>query len=452
MRLFDTARGDVVPFEPSIPGQVSMYVCGPTVYGPAHLGHGRFSLVFDILRRYLEWTGLEVRYVSNVTDVDDNIIAQAERDETTESEVADKWEARWWASMERIGVKAPTLSPHATEFIPQMIEVIDRLVEADAAYVTSDGVYFAPETVEDYGLLARQSIESLQAGARIAVDSEKKSPIDFALWKFVDAESGLSWDAPWGRGRPGWHTECVAMALELLGDGFDLHGGGQDLAFPHHENERAQALACGHVFARHWLHNGFVEVDGEKMSKSLGNFTDLDDLAARVDPRSYRLLVLRSHYRTPVEITEATTGEAATSLARLDGLLRRCGSLDGVTPDPVLLERFVECMERDMDTPGVVEAIFTAARRANTALDADEPDTARPLVAAIVTMADAVGLSLGGADPDEVPSEVQALCLERDEARTTKDWAEADRLRDLLGADGWVVEDTNEGTKVRRSV
>jgi len=450
MRLFDTAKGKVVPLEQRDAGVVSMYVCGPTVYGPPHLGHGRFSLVFDILRRYLEWTGVEVRYVSNVTDVDDNIIAKAAAEERTETEVAVEWEAVWWKAMDAIGVKRPSVDPHATSYIERMVDFVGDLVDSGIAYETSDGVYLEAGRVDGYGLLARQTIESLQAGARVEGSDEKRSPIDFALWK--KAKPGEpSWDSPWGPGRPGWHTECVVMSLDLLGDGFDLHGGGMDLAFPHHENERAQAVALGRPFARHWMHNGFVEVDGEKMSKSLRNFTTLLDLIESVDPRAYRLLVLRSHYRSPVEVTKASTADAGAALQRLDAFARRTAGLAGsVEPDASVLERFREQMEEDLDTPGAVDLLFRTVRQANTSLDMKDTTSAGPSAAAVRQICQAVGLTLDAGSDEAIPADVIEIARRRDEARAARDWAQADALRDELQADGWLVEDTASGTVVRR--
>jgi cysteinyl-tRNA synthetase len=448
LRLFDTARGDVFPLERREPGKVSMYVCGPTVYGPPHLGHGRMALVFDVLRRYLEWGGDEVRYVSNVTDVDDNIINRANRESRDWHEVAEKCETFWWQAMDGLGVKRPTKDPHASAFIERMVELIGQLVEFGMAYETSDGVYFQAERVEDYGLLARQSLDSLRAGARVEASDEKRSPVDFALWKKA-APDELSWPSPWGPGRPGWHTECVVMALDLLGDGFDIHGGGQDLAFPHHENERAQSAADGRSFARYWVHNGFVEVEGEKMSKSLGNFTNLMDLIARADPRSYRLLVLRSHYRSPVEINETSVGDAVSALERLDAFARRTRELTG-EPDAAAIDAFREAMDRDLDTPAVSSLLFDLVRRANSLLDQGDTDSAAPLAAAVREIAGAVGLELR-ADADEVPEGVAELARQRDAARAAKDWATADALRDQLQAGGWVVEDGPTGTVVRRA-
>ena len=448
LHLFDTAQGKVVPFEPREPGKVSMYVCGPTVYGPPHLGHGRFSLVFDVLRRYLTWTGLEVNYVSNITDIDDKIIKRANDEGRDWSDIAQKCEQVWWKAMEAIGVERPTSDPHATAYVDQMVELIADLIARDVAYVSDDGVYFTPTAVADYGLLARQSIESLQAGARVEVADHKHSPIDFALWKFTKPGEP-AWPSPWGEGRPGWHTECVVMSLDLLGDGFDLHGGGQDLAFPHHENERAQALAAGRTFARHWMHNGFVEVGGEKMSKSLGNFTNLLDLVESTDPRAYRLLVLRSHYRTPVEVTHATTDDASAALRRLDAFARRAANagLDSA-PDAASIEAFREAMDNDLDTPGAVALLFGLVSQANTALDAGDSAAAAPLAAAASEICRAVGLVLNSGG-EEVPAEILERAKARDEARASKDWAAADAIRDELTTAGWLVEDTADGTQVR---
>ena len=449
LHLFDTASGKVIPFEPRQPGRVSMYVCGPTVYGPPHLGHGRFSLVFDVLRRYLLWSGLEVDYVSNITDIDDKIINRANTEGRDWSDIAEKCESVWWRAMDAIGVMRPTSDPHATDYVEQMVELIADLIARDVAYVSDDGVYFSPSVVTDYGLLARQSIESMQAGARVEVADHKHSPIDFALWKFVKPGEP-SWPSPWGDGRPGWHTECVVMSLDLLGDGFDLHGGGQDLAFPHHENERAQAVAAGRTFARHWMHNGFVEVGGEKMAKSLGNFTNLLDLVESTDPRAYRLLVLRSHYRSPVEVTRASTDDAAAALRRLDTFARRvaAAALPAQSADPGAVAEFVRVMDDDLDTPAAVAQLFGLVTEVNTALDAGDTATAAALAAAVAEICAAVGLVLD-AGGSAIPAEVLERAAARDTARAARDFAASDAIRDALIAEGWVVEDTATGTQVR---
>ncbi len=441
LRLFDTAAGEVRPVELREPGKVSMYVCGPTVYGPPHLGHGRFALVFDVLRRYLEWSGFEVRYVSNITDIDDQIIKRANEEGRDPAEIAEKCEAVWWRAMDAIGVKRPDADPHATAYVEQMVALVAQLVDLGIAYETSDGVYFQSERIEDYGVLARQSLASLRAGARVEASEEKRSPVDFVLWK-KSKPGEPRWESPWGPGRPGWHTECVVMSLDLLGDGFDIHGGGQDLAFPHHENERAQAVAVGRTFARHWVHNGFVEVSGEKMSKSLGNYVNLLDLIDEADPRSYRLLVLRSHYRAPIEVSKETVADALRGLERLDSFARRFVSARGAEADTAELDRFREVMDDDMRTPAAMALLADLVRRANTNDDVAAAATA-------FAVCDALGLDLRS-DTGDVEEAAATLARERDEARAAKDWARADSLRTRLQEMGYEVEDTADGTVLRR--
>jgi cysteinyl-tRNA synthetase len=453
LHLFDTAQGAVVPFEAREPGRVSMYVCGPTVYGPPHLGHGRFSLVFDVLRRYLRWSGNDVTYVSNITDIDDKIIARAAELGISTEQVAEENEAVWYQAMDAIGVLRPTHDPHATAYVAQMVALIERLVASGRAYLTADGVYFRAASVADYGLLARQSVESLRSGARVEGPSDKESPIDFALWKLAKPGEP-SWPSPFGDGRPGWHTECVVMALDLLGEGFDIHGGGLDLAFPHHENERAQAVAEGRDFTHFWVHNGFVEVDGTKMSKSLGNFTNLVELIDLHDPRAFRLLVLRAHYRSPIDVSPATITDAESALARLDAFTRRVAETDvaPALPDTEVMARFVAAMDDDLDTPAATAVLFDTVRRANAALDDGADRDAPALVAAANEIAAAFGLVLGAPEAeDDVPDEVVRQASERDAARAAKDWQRADELRDALTRDGWLVEDTAAGTRVRRA-
>jgi cysteinyl-tRNA synthetase len=451
IRLYDTAAGKVLPLEPRHTGKVSMYVCGPTVYGPPHLGHGRFSLVFDVLRRYLAWCGNDVLYVSNITDIDDNIIRRAESDGVPWQEVTARYEAVWYEAMDAIGVMRPDHDPHATAYVEQMVELIGRLVDRGAAYTTDDGVYLAVEGVEGYGLLAHQSLDQMVAGGgerAIVGEAQKRHPADFALWKLAKPGEP-SWPSPWGDGRPGWHTECVVMSLDLLGEDFDIHGGGMDLAFPHHENERAQAVADGKAFARRWVHNGFVEVAGEKMSKSLGNFTTLTDLVATHDPRAYRLLVLQAHYRSPVEVTPSTVEAAEATLARLDGLARRAVDVPDAEPDATALDAFRERMDDDLDTPGAMAGVFGLVTEVNRLLDGGDVAGAAPLVAAVHSMLDAVGLDLRDPSADDVPGDVLALARARDEARAAKDYGAADVIRDQLVAKGYVVEDTPGGTVVR---
>jgi cysteinyl-tRNA synthetase len=439
-------------------GHVSMYVCGPTVYDVPHLGHGRFSLVFDVLRRYLEFRGLEVRYVSNITDIDDHIITRASEEGCSEGEVAARYEAVWWEAMDALGVKRPTETPHATAFVLDMVSLIDALVDAGVAYETSDGVYLSVDQVDGYGLLARQDLASLRSGARIDPGEEKRSPLDFVLWK--KARPGEpTWESPWGPGRPGWHTECVVMSLDLLGEDFDLHGGGLDLAFPHHENERAQAVGLGRPFARHWVHNGWVMVEGEKMSKSLGNFTSLTDMLARADARSYRLLVLRAHYRSPIEVTPSTVDQAQTALARLDKLARRfdlAAQTAGTAADALeagadaaAVASFIEHMDDDLDTPGALAEIFDLARRANSAADDGDDDEAVLLARTVAVLCGALGLPLA-APGAQLPDGTAALVAERDRARGAGDYGRSDEIRRELESSGWVVEDGPEGTRLHR--
>jgi cysteinyl-tRNA synthetase len=429
-------------------GKVSMYVCGPTVYDLPHIGHGRMALVWDVLRRYLEWSGLDVRFVSNITDIDDNIIKRASTEGRSSAEVAVQYEAAWYDAMDALGVKRPTVDPHATAYVDQMVDLIAGLVAAGTAYETSDGVYLSVEAVPGYGLLARQSLDSLRSGARVDVVDEKRSPVDFALWKLAKPGEP-TWPSPWGDGRPGWHTECVVMSLDLLGEGFDLHGGGIDLAFPHHENERAQAIAAGRAFARRWAHNGHVQMSGEKMSKSLGNFTTLTELLAVVDPRAYRIVVLQSHYRAPVEVTGTTLDAATSTLAGLDAFARRVAELPSARPDDEALDRFRAAMDDDLDTPRAMAEMLTLVKAVNTALDAGDTTAAAAGAAAVREMADAVGLEVRGGG-DDVPAEIRDLVGARDEARASRDFGAADAVRDRLESLGWAVEDTSRGTRVHR--
>ncbi|MGH9125928.1 MAG: cysteine--tRNA ligase [Acidimicrobiales bacterium] len=462
LRLHDTGFGSVRELKLRDPGRVSMYVCGSTVYSDPHIGHGRFALIWDVIRRYLEWSGLQVDFVSNVTDIDDKIINRAHAEGRSPAEVAKQYEVLWWESMDRLGVARPTSEPHATEFVARMVELIGELVADGKAYPAGDGVYFSVDTVADYGLLAHQPLDSLRVGARVAVDAEvgKRSPLDFALWKFAKAGEP-SWPSPWGDGRPGWHTECVVMALDLLGEDFDLHGGGLDLAFPHHENERAQAEAAGRPFARHWTHSGMVVVEGgEKMSKSLGNVVTLPDLLAKFDPRAYRLLVLQSHYRSPLTVTDVTLRAAQQGVERLDALARRLslGAGSGAVADEASLARFRARMDDDLGTVQATAEMFEAVKAANTLADEGRLDEAAARAAAVFEMCRAVGLEVGatgvagddGAGEDVAASVAAEMAARRDEARKAGDYAAADELRRQLQEQGWIVEDTPRGTVVRR--
>ncbi len=462
LRLYDTVHGEVRDLATRDEGRLSMYVCGPTVYDLPHLGHGRFTLVWDVARRWFTFRGLEVRYVSNITDIDDNIINRALREGTTETTVAAYYEDRWWDAMTRIGVARPDDTPHATKFVTEMVRLIESFLAEDVAYVISDGVYFDTSKVADYGLLAGQATDTLRAGARVEASEEKRTVLDFALWKFAKPNEP-TWPAPFGDGRPGWHTECVVMSLGLLGDGFDLHCGGFDLKFPHHENERAQAVAAGHRFAQHWGHNGWVMVGSEKMSKSLGNFTSLTDLLEHTDARAYRLLVIRSHYRSPIEVTPTTIADAERALARLDTLARRFdlpayggdalvrgSDFEFSGPAADLVTTVSALLDEDLNTPLAVATLFDAVSAANTIADQGENTAATELARAIAVLFGALGLAMVAA-VHESDDEDQRLVSARDEARRDGNWAEADRLRDELVLRGWVVEDSATGTRIRRS-
>ncbi len=450
LHLYDTAAREVRELALREPGSVSIYLCGPTVYGPPHLGHGRATLVYDVLRRYLEWCGLQVRLVSNITDIDDAIINRANREQRPWQEITHKCEAVWFEAMGKINVARPTDVPHATDYVPQMVAMIGELVERGNAYVTDDGVYLSVETVPGYGLLVHQSLHDMLAGGGdrdVFGAGNKHHPADFVLWKF-SKPGEPAWPSPWGEGRPGWHSECVVMSLDLLGEGFDLHCGGQDLKFPHHENERAQAVALGKRFANHWMHHGFVvDGEGEKMSKSLGNVDNLLDLMQHYDPRAYRMLLLQSHYRGPVTVSQANIDSSVKALDRFDGVARRFGTVS-TDADAAVLAAFRTAMDDDLNTPAAMAIVFDAITQANAAADAGDTVRAQALVAAVYSIAQAVGLTFSVAS--DVPAEAVAQAAALDAARAAKDFAAADALRAELQAAGWTVETTKAGTTLRR--
>ncbi len=452
LRIYDTAARTKVDFVPRRAGTVSMYVCGPTPYDDPHLGHGRTAVVFDTVRRLLRFLGFDVKYVSNVTDVEDKIIDRARARNVTEAELVAVYENEYWREMDRLAVLRPDDTPRATAFIDQMLRLVGELVAAGCAYVIEgEGVYFQVSALPGYGKLSHRTAEDLldAAGARIEVDERKRDPRDFALWKAAKAGEP-QWESPWGPGRPGWHIECSAMSLEILGEGFDIHGGGSDLVFPHHENEIAQAEGAGHEFARHWIHSAMVMVGREKMSKSLGNFLTLGDLFERHEPRAFRLLVLQTHYRRQMEIGEKELTDASNALDRLDTLLRRARGAQLDVAAPGDLQSFRAAVEDDFDTPAAVAAMFEAARDANAALDDDRREDAARLVADVRAMSAALGIEIHDAVA-ELDDDTAALVATREEARARRDWAEADRIRGVLAGRGIVLEDTAGGTTWRRA-
>src|SRR6476646_10662385 len=444
VRIHDSLARRAVELTTRVPGRVSMYVCGPTVYDVPHVGHGRTALVYDVIRRYLEWHGNVVTFVGNVTNVEDKIIARAAAEGTSERELADRCEQAYWDELARLGVREPDEVPRATEFIEPMVELIGELVDTGHAYVIEgEGVYFSVASYARYGDLSGRRLDDLleNAGARVEVDEQKRSPVDFALWKAAKPGEP-DWESPWGRGRPGWHIECSAMSLEILGESFDLHGGGDDLIFPHHENERAQAEAAGHPFARHWIHSGMVEIAGEKMSKSLGNFITLSDALDEYGARAFRLAVLQVHYRSRTELGPVELGAAREAVGRLDALVRRAAGagidVTGVEPDSATVASFRAAMDDDFGTPAAVAAIFDAVKRANVAIDAGDHWTAAALVSAVQELSGALGLDDG--------AEIDAMVAARVAARSDRDFATADRIRDELAARGITLEDTAAGT------
>ncbi|MFT4864496.1 MAG: cysteinyl-tRNA synthetase [Ilumatobacter sp.] len=452
LHLYDTVSRSVRELALREPGKASIYLCGPTVYGPAHLGHGRATLSYDILRRYLEWGGLDVRLVSNITDIEDKIVQRAVREGRAWKDITTKCEAMWFEAMDGINVKRPTDVPRATEYVDEMVEMIGQLIAADKAYTTDDGVYMDVESVDDYGLLALQTLDDMRTGGgdrEVVGAAQKRHPSDFALWKFKadePTESDPAWPSPWGAGRPGWHSECVVMSLDLLGEGFDLHCGGQDLRFPHHENERAQAVALGKTFANHWMHHAFVvDAEGEKMSKSIGNVSNLLDLIEHYDPRAYRLVLLQSHYRSPVKLGQAMIDAAVRALAGLDGFAARTADVSGEV-DVATIDAFRAAMDDDLDTPKAMALVFDTVRKVNVGMEAGSDVSS--LVAAVNEICAAVGLELSAGS--DVPEDIAAQAAALDQARTDKDYAAADAIRDALQSEGWIVETTKDGTSVRR--
>jgi cysteinyl-tRNA synthetase len=459
LRLYDTAARAVRDFTPVHPGRASVYVCGLTVQGPPHVGHVRSAMVFDVLRRWLQHSGLEVTYVRNVTDIDDKILAKA-RDAGVP----------WWAwayanelavtrAYDVLGVLPPTYEPRATGHVTDMVTLIERLVERGHAYHSGEDVYFDVRSFPAYGELTGQRIEDLQPAADTDTDDRKRDPRDFALWKaHKDGEPDTaSWPTPWGRGRPGWHIECSAMAERYLGPEFDIHGGGVDLRFPHHENEQAQSRAAGDGFARYWVHHGWVTLGGEKMSKSLGNTALVDEVVRRFRPVELRYYLVAPHYRSTVEFTDEALSEAAAAFRRLESFVHRAAERVGADAgEPVLGAQFTAAMDDDLGTPAAVAAVHDAVREGNTALAAGDEATVARVLGSVRAMLGVLGLDpldprwTAGTDErlGQVTDGLVALALDqRRAARARKDFAAADAIRDQLKALGVQVEDTPQGTR-----
>lgn len=444
--VYNTLGRSLQPFEPLHPERVGMYVCGPTVQSEPHLGHGRFAVVFDVIRRYLAWRGFDVTYVRNITDVEDKIIAAASASGESMSERAEKMAAKFHGVFEGLRVLPPDVEPKATEHIPEMIDLIGRLIENGLAYVVDTGdVYFAVRALAEYGKLSGRDVDDLRSGARVDVSEIKRDPLDFALWKAAKPGEP-SWESPWSAGRPGWHIECSAMAAKYLGDSFDIHGGGSDLIFPHHENEIAQSEgATGAPFARYWLHNGMVNLGGEKMSKSTGLLVDLATAIDQYGGVAVRLLYLRAHYRSPLEFTGELVAESQTALDRIGRLLDRAPRSQGVEPEPDIIRRFVEAMDSDFATPEAVGVLFEAVREANRLLDSGSD--AAPLVAAVHELVDLLAIRPNAGLAGEGAEAIEMLVRERDAARAVHDFTKADRIRDELATMGLTIEDGPDGTR-----
>jgi cysteinyl-tRNA synthetase len=446
IRVHSTLHRALVDLETRDEGKIGIYVCGPTVQSEPHVGHGRYAVAFDVIRRYLKWRGFEVTYVSNITDIEDKIIAAAQETGETVEELAERMSARFADSFRALGVLPPDIEPKATEHIEEMIDLIETLIDRGLAYVRDGDVYFSVKALEGYGKLSGRRPEELRSGYRIDVDESKEDPLDFALWKATKPGEPW-WESPWGPGRPGWHIECSAMAVKYLGDGFDIHGGGRDLIFPHHENEIAQSEgASGEVFARYWLHNGMVNLAGEKMSKSEGNIVDLETIVRDHGGRALRMLFVRAHYRSPIDFSDELLAEAAESLDRLDRFRAR---VDAGDPDQTALKQFQAYMDDNFSTPQVASLLFDLIREGNRILDAGGDATG--LAGVVEQIVDVLGLD-DASDPardtgDISDDEIERLVAERDEARANRRFDEADRLRDRLDELGITLEDSPDGTR-----
>jgi cysteinyl-tRNA synthetase len=485
IRVYNTKTGNKEPFETINPGAVGMYVCGVTVYDLCHIGHARSAVVFDVIYRYLKYAGLDVTYVRNFTDVDDKIINRANERGLTSAEVAEKNIEEFYVDMDALGVLRPTIEPRATGHIPEMIAHVEKLIETGHAYAVEGDVYFSVPSHKKYGHLSGRNTDDMMSGARVEVDERKKSPLDFALWK--SAKPGEpSWESPWGQGRPGWHIECTVMGQKYLGDTLDIHGGGKDLVFPHHENEAAQAEALtDKPFVNYWMHNGFVNIDQEKMSKSLGNFFTIRDVLKVIHPEVLRSFLLSHHYRSPVDYTETALKDARVTMDRLYGLIGRLEEiLEGkevsaaVEPEALsdksravhgavleMFQKFDNAMDDDFNTAEALGHIHKCARQVGALIHegGGEVESNLPLFAYALESFRSLGSVLGlmehsaaeyfsSQHADAVASkgidegEIDKLVQERLDARAAKDWGRADEIRDLLTEKGIVLEDGPEGT------
>lgn len=456
LKIFNTLTREKEEFKPINPNQVGMYVCGVTVYDLCHFGHGRTFVSFDVITRYLRYLGYNLRYVRNITDVDDKIIKRALENNETCDELVNRMIAEMHKDFDALNIQRPDVEPRATQHIPEIIAMVENLIARKHAYVAQDGdVMFDVESFQKYGALSRQNLEQLQAGARVEIKSVKKNPMDFVLWK-MSKPNEPSWDSPWGKGRPGWHIECSAMNSKELGNHFDIHGGGSDLMFPHHENEIAQSC-CAHDgdYVNYWLHTGMLTINEEKMSKSLNNFFTIRDILTKYDAESVRYFFLTAQYRSLLDYSEENIGLARKALERLYTALRGCEIVDIPAEDQYVRD-FKTAMDDDFNTPGALAVLFELAREINK-LKAENQMEANKLASRLKQLAAVLGLLeqeaetflQGDADNDEV-AKIEALIKQRNDARAAKDWAAADAARDALKAMNIILEDGANGTTWRK--
>jgi cysteinyl-tRNA synthetase len=463
VKVYNTLARSKEEFTPRTPGHVRIYACGVTVYDLSHVGHARSAMVFDVIQRYLRFKGYRVTFVRNFTDVDDRIIRRANAEGVPAAELSERYIQAFREDMAAIGVAPADVEPKATEHIPEMIALIERLVAKGFAYTVNGDVYFEIRRFRAYGRLSGKNLDELLAGARVEVDERKRDPRDFALWK--SAKPGEpAWPSPWGPGRPGWHIECSAMAMRYLGESFDVHGGGEDLIFPHHECEIAQSEAdTGRPLARYWLHNGMVNFGAEKMSKSLGNVLTIREFVKRHAPDAFRLFVLGTHYRHPVEFAEERVRDSARALERLTRLVHDAQAFGSDPSSPAAVPddlqgfraRFEAAMDDDFNTPQALGVLFDLARalseaRDRTATDERAREHFAGGVSELVTLGQVLGLLQRAREVEGAPAAVLRLVEERGQARARRDWKRADQLRDEIQRLGWNVEDTPGGPRVTR--
>ncbi|MGN0549727.1 MAG: cysteine--tRNA ligase [Acutalibacteraceae bacterium] len=462
MKIFNTLTRTKEELKTVEEGKVKIYACGPTVYNFIHIGNARPLCVFDVLRRFLEYIGYDVRFVQNFTDIDDKIIKRANEENLTYKQVSEKYIEEYWKDVKGMNVREATVHPKATENIDEIIDIVTTLIDKGYAYAVDGDVYFSPSKFNEYGKLSHQPLEDLEAGARIMVGEVKKEPMDFALWK--SAKPGEPyWESPWGHGRPGWHIECSAMVRRFLGNTIDIHCGGQDLIFPHHENEIAQSECCNGVpFANYWMHNGYINVDNVKMSKSLGNFFTVRDVAEKYGYEPIRFLMISSHYRSPINYSTDIIEQCKASLARLytcrDSLdFALENAAEGEADSDILAmfdkrrQQFIEAMSDDLNTADAIAALFELVRDINSNVIAANANkgTVEAAIKVFDELADVLGL-VYNREKEDLDSEIEALIEQRTQARKDRNWAEADRIRDELKAKGIVLEDTAQGVKWHR--